>query len=71
MGRRRRSSRGSKGTSLKTYLAITGLCVVVVLVIEVFISLTKSAKEGLEDAAANAVQQAVKAEVAKAARGGQ
>ena len=59
----------SGGSSIKTYVILTVVCVLAVLIMQGFIALTRSAKEGLEDAAAGAVQKAVQAEVAKAAQG--
>ena len=62
-------SRSGGGTSIKTYVILTIVCVAAVLIIQGIVALTRTAKEGLEDAAAGAVQKAVQAEVAKAARG--
>ena len=57
----------SSGTSIKTYVLLTVIAGVAVLVMQGFIMLTKSAKEGIEEAASGMVNAAVQAEIQKAA----
>jgi hypothetical protein len=60
----KRTHRPSR-TSFKTYLQIFVACGVITLLMQAVVSLTDSAKEGLEKATEGAIAQVVKSELEK------
>ncbi len=64
----RRHKVRSAHTNIRTYALLTVICGVAVLVMQGFIMLTKSAKEGIEETANGMVKTAIQAEIQRATR---